>query len=648
MPTSISGNIKDLGIAATSGVTMRFWLRGCQGNQPRVNGSALIAPTQGGVFYFDLISNSSGAISGTLYSTRDAAGTGNGEIEVGGSFTAVWYGMQAIVNGKAGPEVPVHAKNGVTLDITNVTPISTTPVSTAPTGDSTYLRLDGGNSPITGSIDIKNVNSVPNAGQYTASALAALSVAPGISKSESGGTVAANSYKAKITFNGASGETEASSASSSVTVSGSTGVLYAQPLECPSGAVSYNVYWQTGGSGSYYRGHTGIALTAADVQTSSPATTGTTAPSSSTATSKVAAAQAALSGSAGRFDVPSALSASDGQCGNLGTNQSFIDNRTGHIGVNTNTVSPNKSAVGALGSAWFLDLQVPSALGTKQQWNGIEVIAHDQNTPSYWGGVSDSNNVVAIASTVIRDGSRNESCWGINAIAAISNNNAPAFGAEINLNFSGTPTQSENGGIGLRIASGGSAQAWEALNITGIGTGTFYNGIDIRPNSYAQSGLVIGASSGSAFGIDCDNAIRARGAAGSDMFVRDSDSSSAAIYDRWKDNGTAKWTLAKTASNDLQLFDEANSGFTRLAFNAGTNGNTLINAPGTGAVVVSNSDIQLTLGKLDTKTGGSTTISTGVGSVKMSSANPGTNTVWIPMKYNGTTYYVPGWTTNAP
>lgn len=46
--------------------------------------------------------------------------------------------------------------------------------------------------------------------------------------------------------------------------------------------------------------------------------------------------------------------------------------------------------------------------------------------------------------------------------------------------------------------------------------------------------------------------------------------------------------------------------------------------------------------------GGSTTISTGVGSLKMSTANPATNAVWIPVKYAGVTYFVPGFTTNAP
>lgn len=52
--------------------------------------------------------------------------------------------------------------------------------------------------------------------------------------------------------------------------------------------------------------------------------------------------------------------------------------------------------------------------------------------------------------------------------------------------------------------------------------------------------------------------------------------------------------------------------------------------------------------KLAIDTGGSTTISTGVGSVRMSTANPATNVVWVPFNYNGTTYYFPGWLTNSP
>lgn len=67
---------------------------------------------------------------------------------------------------------------------------------------------------------------------------------------------------------------------------------------------------------------------------------------------------------------------------------------------------------------------------------------------------------------------------------------------------------------------------------------------------------------------------------------------------------------------------------------------------GTGAQGSVAGTVQATL--FDTRTGGSTTISTGVGSVKMSTANAATNTAWIPLAYAGTTYYVPAWTTNAP
>lgn len=149
--TSVQGNLDNLGGGTvTGGAFVRFWLRGCGGNQPRINGTALIAPSNGGVFYFDMTADASGNISGTLYSTRDSTGVLAGDIECGGSKTSEWYGMQVFVNGKGGPEVPIHAKSGVTLDITQVTPITVTPVVTAPTGDSTYMRIDAGNSPATG------------------------------------------------------------------------------------------------------------------------------------------------------------------------------------------------------------------------------------------------------------------------------------------------------------------------------------------------------------------------------------------------------------------------------------------------------------------------------------------------------------------
>jgi hypothetical protein len=60
--------------------------------------------------------------------------------------------MQVFRNSVGGPETPVHAKNTGTLDVSNVTPTSTNPVVVAPTGDSTYARLDAGNQPFTGTV----------------------------------------------------------------------------------------------------------------------------------------------------------------------------------------------------------------------------------------------------------------------------------------------------------------------------------------------------------------------------------------------------------------------------------------------------------------------------------------------------------------
>jgi hypothetical protein len=193
--TTIQGTLGNLGTgSAGHQASVRFWLRGCNG-QPRVNGVALIAPTQGGVYYYDFNADNLGVISGTLYSTRDAAGTGNGDIECNGSKTSVWYGMQAFEFGKFGPEVPVHAKNGVTLDITNVTPISTNPVVTAPTGDSTYVRLDAGNGPGTGNLTFKKIEQVRYADQFAGADVCAKIQAAYTDLPSTGGVVDARAFQ---------------------------------------------------------------------------------------------------------------------------------------------------------------------------------------------------------------------------------------------------------------------------------------------------------------------------------------------------------------------------------------------------------------------------------------------------------------------
>lgn len=143
--TTITGHIADLGTISQSGNTfVRFTLRGCGGGQPRVLLSALIAPTQGAAWYKDFAANTAGNVSGTIYSTRDATSLLGGDIDCNGSKVAVWYGMTIWQGGKSGPEIPVHALNGATLDVSSVTPITVNPVVVAPSGDSTYCRLDAG------------------------------------------------------------------------------------------------------------------------------------------------------------------------------------------------------------------------------------------------------------------------------------------------------------------------------------------------------------------------------------------------------------------------------------------------------------------------------------------------------------------------
>jgi hypothetical protein len=158
--TAVTGKIQNLGTGnLTSNTFARFWLRGCGGNNPRINGTSIIGPSQGGVYFFDLIADSSGNITGTLYSTRDSTGLLAGDIECGGSKLSEWYGLQIYVAGKGGPEMPIHAKSGISLDITTVTPIASTPAVVAPNGDSVYARIDAANLPFTGIVSINTTDA---------------------------------------------------------------------------------------------------------------------------------------------------------------------------------------------------------------------------------------------------------------------------------------------------------------------------------------------------------------------------------------------------------------------------------------------------------------------------------------------------------
>jgi hypothetical protein len=153
MPTSVTGHIVDGATnPVTSGCFVRFQLKGNNGIQPMVTGVGALAPGSGAgrEYFVDFAPDPTGLISGSVYSTRDAAGTGAGEITVNGNGTVCWWEVSIYRNGKKVSSVHVHAKTSATLDIGSLTPINTVPVVTAPTGDSTYARLDSGNQPFTG------------------------------------------------------------------------------------------------------------------------------------------------------------------------------------------------------------------------------------------------------------------------------------------------------------------------------------------------------------------------------------------------------------------------------------------------------------------------------------------------------------------
>jgi parallel beta-helix repeat protein len=109
------------------------------------------------------------------------------------------------------------------------------------------------------------------------------------------------------------------------------------------------------------------------------------------------------------------------------------------------------------------------------------------------------------------------------------------------------------------------------------------------------------------------------------------------------DSGTGDvLTLRNSSSNNLisnNTFINASIG---IVFQASTSSN----------IAISNIFSSVTTPIVDSGTnniGSATTAaSTGVGSVKMGSANNANNAVWIPVKYANTTYYVPAWTDATP
>lgn len=118
-----------------------FELQGCGNNPARPTQPAEASQlTLAARFAID---SSTGAISGTIIR--------NDQISCGGVTTSTFYLVTTYINNQPvqGSAQKYRITSGA-FSLNNATPITTNPVVAAPTGDSTYARLDGGNTPFTG------------------------------------------------------------------------------------------------------------------------------------------------------------------------------------------------------------------------------------------------------------------------------------------------------------------------------------------------------------------------------------------------------------------------------------------------------------------------------------------------------------------
>ena len=137
---TVAGTLRDAsGTVVTSNAFVRFELQNFQPSSiPRVSGSGTVVAT-----LRDFPPNGSGLLSGAIYRNDNITPAGT------------WWRVCTYFGGTRRNCYRFNIA-GASFDLDSATPIDTDPVVTAPTGDSTYLRLDGGNQ-YTG-------NFVPDAG----------------------------------------------------------------------------------------------------------------------------------------------------------------------------------------------------------------------------------------------------------------------------------------------------------------------------------------------------------------------------------------------------------------------------------------------------------------------------------------------------
>jgi hypothetical protein len=155
---AVSGNLKDTGVANVTGSNtyVRFTLEGYGANIPKVTGTNVIV-----VPYKDFHPDSNGNISGMIQ--------GNDTISLGSNppggtdyqICTYYQGQQFICN--------TYTITGSTFNLNSAVPNTNNPTVPAPTGDTTYLRLDGGNSPVPGNFTFTGAPGIieSNAGVFT-------------------------------------------------------------------------------------------------------------------------------------------------------------------------------------------------------------------------------------------------------------------------------------------------------------------------------------------------------------------------------------------------------------------------------------------------------------------------------------------------
>lgn len=151
---TVTGHVSNPGLSVASGSNYwSFELQGCGNNPARA--------TQGGE-------------AGTLtnYKRVNIDGSGNSsdvivrndQISCGGQTTSTFYLVTLWINNSAVPGTAQKYRiTSPSFDLNSATPITVNPVVVAPTGDSTYGRLDGANTPFIGAIQFSALNNIMSA-----------------------------------------------------------------------------------------------------------------------------------------------------------------------------------------------------------------------------------------------------------------------------------------------------------------------------------------------------------------------------------------------------------------------------------------------------------------------------------------------------